>query len=93
MSESIANELKSVDITKVEQERIVENFMANQDQLDNLLNLLDLDEVAETNNQEIETNNQEILDNKIEYQAPPSNSSSTCTRLAIGKCKDTLIRK
>ena len=81
VGESIANELKSVDITKADQDRIVENFMANKDQLDHLLNLLETDENSVEEDQE----NSAISD--CMDQAPPSNSSSTCTRLAIGELK------
>ena len=85
VGESIANELKSVDITKADQDRIVENFMANKDQLDHLLNLLETDENSVEEDQE----NSAISDHMD--QAPPSNSSSTCTRLAIGESVFTLF--
>ena len=77
VGESIANELKSVDITKDDQENIVKKFMQNQDQFDNLLSLLELgteDDLASAADQ----SNVVVQLDQVE-QAPPSNSSSTCT--------------
>ena len=81
VGESIANELKSVDITKDNQENIVKKFMENQDQFDNLLNLLELsveDDLTSASDQ----SNVVIQFDQVE-QAPPSNSSSTCTTAGL----------
>ena len=78
VGESIANELKSVDITKDDQENIVKKFMQNQDQFDNLLSLLELGTEDDLTSAAADQSNVVVQLDQVE-QAPPSNSSSTCT--------------
>ena len=53
----------------------LENFMANDELLNNLLNLVD--EVSNIDHEKVSKNSENL------EKPPPSNSSSTCTRLAI----------
>ena len=73
IAEPIANVANSNVSTKE-----LENFMANDELLNNLLNLVD--EVSNIEHDKASKNNDP--DNNLE-KPPPSNSSSTCTRLAI----------